>query len=1717
MKKLIFSVLFAVGLTAHAQTANVAVETGGFSPNWESLSGWECPEWFKDAKFGIWAHWGPQCHAEAGDWYARFMYYGNNGQHDWHVSHFGAPSTFGLKDLCNDWKAENWNPEELVNLYKSVGARYFMALGNHHDNFDLWDSPYQEWNSVNVGPKKDLIKGWSEACKKAGLPLGVSIHASHAWTWLEPSQAYDGNLTKEDGAGQWWEGMDPQELYAQKHPHSTGWENSGTIHSQWNWGNGASLPTDAYKQKFQNRVLELINDYEPDMLYFDDTAMPFYGCDDNVGKNILTHYYNKAASWSGNEPKVVVTGKQLTTEQKGYMMWDVERGIPDRPRADYWQTCTCIGDWHYNQATYNNNGYKSGATVIRMLVDIVSKNGNLLLSIPVKSDGTIDDKERKVLADIKAWMDINSESIYGTRLWKSFGEGPLAEAANPMTAQGFNEGQNNYSSKDVRYVEKEGTVYATIMQWPAAGSFTFKAFSMAESSYSGEVDKVTLLGGGDVEFTQDINGLTVNVPSTKPNAIAPVFRVTFKADERSAYEVLQSVISEMETQESVLTAMAHPFNTGKVNAAKLENLRAAIATAKTVSSTVTDEEATAAREALTVVYRSVVSEGMNRGGAFSYAIDENLTTQYLVEGANFTRSAGGTSRFGKPQNWTVENFNIPNGGDGTKQGLDKYSGNEALMLGVWNDAGSNTSGDLSNARIYRKVTLPAGKYYFGAAYNTTYSISSEAYMFVSTALCNTADIPEQSLANYGINNCTGDLKIQGLYFQLNEETEVYIGFQANLLNGSSTQEFRAEQVVLYTPKEAEEMHAADHGWQKIESLPEDVSQYFFAIYDHGTDNGLVLATGNKQGNAYQTLWYEADVYPEVNKNALYTFDAFNGSNYSGATGDDAKKLVITCAGNPDICLQSNDSPNNWNYRTENNGEGWTDRAYVSPAYQPDGYWTLANNKGGNRGRYENTDEITGDASNTGRYDFYAILRGQYAAVVENIDKASEENPIDLSYLITNADGTRYNNFHAKQPVGWTLSQDDAFEVEYANYLPAKVGSSYFNKWQGSGNITNRTISQQLSGLPSGKYRLSVRTSASTIHGGAWLFANDDKTAMNTVVGDGAVSVTTEITDGLLNFGVKLENYQSNDCKFDHFTLEFLGDPASAIYPETEVPSYINDGPTRTIYDLGDNLIKNGSFEYPDGYYGWKNGAGGDMAAADFDIVADGDSHYLKAKESKGAGDAKSISTAWEIEKGKKYVFGYKVKASKTIDDKSKYLVVSMTNTIGTETAKVSNDNEEVTTSWTEHKCSFTNTGDYAYVQFRGRWLANDMSFDDFYLCEVLADPAIEGNVDYATDAIPTANIGNGAFQVKQDAIDAANALVQGTATVEDVVAAYETVTTLNVPDATQAYNLVFNCEGHSATGNALTLIPNPAQTQGLYGLKYLAPANVNLAQAFHFVHTTGNKYKVYAVDTDGNDRYLTTQAEGYGTTWYEGIRTTDDAAKAMEIDIRPNGEGLYLLWNTGANKPLAHNGSTNNDLFTNNTANFQFVETTKPSITINTAAAGWGTVILPFAVASLPEGVKAYTCAAVDGATLTLEAVNALEANKPYIIEGAWNATVTGDAQGTAMNYTDGLLTGVYAREAAKNDTYILQKQGDKVGFFKVDTDEAQPDVPANHAYLTAPAGVRPAVFLLDAEATAINAINALTAGQAEIYNANGVKQNRLQKGINIIRTNDHTVKVLLK
>jgi alpha-L-fucosidase len=511
---------------------NEPVAEGKFKPSWESLGKYKVPEWYRNAKFGIWAHWGPQCQPEQGDWYGRFMYDEGNDYYKWHIEHYGHPSKAGFTEVINDWKAQNWDPEKLVRLYKRAGAQYFFAMANHHDNLDMWDSKYQEWNTLRVGPKKNIVAGWAKAAKNNNLPFGLSVHATHAWTWFETSQRsdkngalagvpYDGKLTKADGKGTWWEGLDPQELYAQNHSLSERSDDITSLWGQWNWDNGASLPSQQYCDKFYNRTIDLINQFNPDLLYFDDSVLPLYPVND-AGLKIATHYYNHNMATHNGKLEAVLFGKILNDEQKKCMVWDVERGAPDKIQSEAWQTCTCIGDWHYKRSIYEQDQYKSAKEVIHTLVDIVSKNGNLLLNIPVRGDGTIDEKEIKILEGIAGWIEINKESIFDTRPWKIFGEGPSAEKINPMNGPGFNEGKIKYSDQDIRFNQKGNILYITVMGVPA-NNVSVKSLSKKDIA---KIKNIEILGSKEkLSWKEDSGSLVIEKPKTIPNNIAVVFKI----------------------------------------------------------------------------------------------------------------------------------------------------------------------------------------------------------------------------------------------------------------------------------------------------------------------------------------------------------------------------------------------------------------------------------------------------------------------------------------------------------------------------------------------------------------------------------------------------------------------------------------------------------------------------------------------------------------------------------------------------------------------------------------------------------------------------------------------------------------------------------------------------------------------------------------------------------------------------------------------------------------------------------------------------------------------------------------------------------------------------------------------------------------------------------------------------------------------------------------
>ena len=524
-----------------AATSRATIAPGPFEPTFASMAAsYEVPEWFRDAKFGIWAHWGPQCQPEAGDWYARHMYVQGHWQYDRHVRKYGHPSTAGFKDVINEWKAERWDPEALVALYKRAGAQYFFAMANHHDNLDLWDSKHQPWNSVRVGPKKDIVAGWAKAARTQGLKFGLSVHAAHAWSWYETAQGsdktgekagvpYDGKLTKADGAGTWWDGLDPQDLYAQSHAPSPNFQDPGTIHARWEWGKGVTVPDEAYCQKFFDRTKDLIDTFEPDLIYYDDTIAPLYPISD-VGLKLTAHFYNQSAAKNGGKANVVQFGKVIHDEQqRKAITWDVERGASNRIESFPWQTDTCIGDWHYNRDVFNRHRYKSATLVMQMLADIVSKNGNLLLNVPVRGDGTIDEDEQQVVAGITAWMDVNKEAIFGTRPFAVFGEGPASENAAPIEAQGFNEGKVPFGPRDVRFTTKgDKTLYAIALDW-SAEPLTIRSLGRSAGHLKQDIASITLLGSDEaVQFERTDDAVTIQPAAKRPCDGPIVYRLTLK-------------------------------------------------------------------------------------------------------------------------------------------------------------------------------------------------------------------------------------------------------------------------------------------------------------------------------------------------------------------------------------------------------------------------------------------------------------------------------------------------------------------------------------------------------------------------------------------------------------------------------------------------------------------------------------------------------------------------------------------------------------------------------------------------------------------------------------------------------------------------------------------------------------------------------------------------------------------------------------------------------------------------------------------------------------------------------------------------------------------------------------------------------------------------------------------------------------------------------------
>jgi alpha-L-fucosidase len=376
---------------------------------------------------------------------------------------------------------------------------------------------------MRVGPKRDIVGTWAKAARARGLRFGVSNHSAHAWHWFQTAYGYDAEgpfagqrydayrLTKADGRGTWWDGLDPQDLYTGRNIVMPDGITVTRTLQQWHekntfyWDEKPPLQNPAFTRRWFLRARDLIDSYRPDLVYFDNSGLPL----GQAGLDITAHYYNASKVWHGGKLEAVVNAKMLPPEYRPGLVEDVERGHRDGIEPLPWQTDTCLGDWHYNRSLFDNRGYKSAASVIHRLADTVSKNGNLLLSVPVRGDGTIDAEERKILDAIAEWMGRNGEAIHGTRPWRCFGEGSTRVGGGMFSEQQA----KTFTAEDIRFTTKAGALYAIALGWPRSGVLRIGALAQDSALATGSIERVEALGSSDpLPFTRHRKGLEVQLP-----------------------------------------------------------------------------------------------------------------------------------------------------------------------------------------------------------------------------------------------------------------------------------------------------------------------------------------------------------------------------------------------------------------------------------------------------------------------------------------------------------------------------------------------------------------------------------------------------------------------------------------------------------------------------------------------------------------------------------------------------------------------------------------------------------------------------------------------------------------------------------------------------------------------------------------------------------------------------------------------------------------------------------------------------------------------------------------------------------------------------------------------------------------------------------------------------------------------------------------------------
>lgn len=473
--------------TAPMHAIREGIARGPFTNSWESLKAYRVPSWYKDAKFGIFIHWGVySVPAFSYEWYPRNMYQKDLPEYKHHLETYGEQSKFGYKDFIPLFTAEKFDPDHWANLFRRAGAQFVVPVAEHHDGFAMYDTAFSDWNATKMGPKRDVIGELSEAVRRQWLAFGLSSHRAEHWWFFEGGMSFASDVQDARYA----------DFYGPAQPKT-------------------SQPNQEFLDDWLARSCELVDKYQPQLFWFDwwieEPAFEPYR------QKFAAYYYNRGAEWE----RGVAINYKFKAFPEGTAVFDVERGQLPGIRSEFWQTDTAVAknSWSY----VKDQHYKTADAIIGDLIDIVSKNGALLLNIGPRPDGTIPEYEEELLLNIGRWLKVNGEAIYSTRPWKIFGEGPTQVESGSFT----DSERIPFTSRDIRFTTRGETLYAIILAPAESGTVNITSLSTGANLYSQEIANVELLGRSEaLQFQRNTEGLAIEIPFDHTDKQAFALRIT---------------------------------------------------------------------------------------------------------------------------------------------------------------------------------------------------------------------------------------------------------------------------------------------------------------------------------------------------------------------------------------------------------------------------------------------------------------------------------------------------------------------------------------------------------------------------------------------------------------------------------------------------------------------------------------------------------------------------------------------------------------------------------------------------------------------------------------------------------------------------------------------------------------------------------------------------------------------------------------------------------------------------------------------------------------------------------------------------------------------------------------------------------------------------------------------------------------------------------------